>query len=75
MSRARIRSEHDAHAGMVHARNAQREALATSPSLQSVRLLLVAKRRRDAARERIARLACCGLLPSLAVAAFYFITR
>lgn len=48
MSARPIRSAYVAH-------NAMRDACATFPRLQSVRLLTVAKRRRDAAREAWAR--------------------
>jgi hypothetical protein len=51
---------------------AQRVALQTFPRLQSVRLLHVAKRRRDARRERNARAAVVILLAALPVALFYF---
>lgn len=51
---------------------AQRAALRTYPRLQSVRLLHVAKRRRDVRRERIARAVAVIILAALPAALFYF---
>lgn len=73
MARA-IRSEWSANVAL-DATAREREALHTFPRAQSVRLLHVAKRRRDAARERAARLAVCGLLPAVMLAAFVFLTN
>lgn len=68
-----MRSEHSANVALaVNAR--EREALQTWPRAASVRLLHVAKRRRDAERERAARLAVCGLLPALLLLFFIHAT-
>lgn len=67
MSRT-IRSEFAANVAM-------REAAQTFPRTASVRLLHVAKRQRDKARERAARLATCGLLPAIGALLFSIATR
>jgi hypothetical protein len=75
MSRAN-RSAYVAHIGLaVAAREtarAQREAVATWPRAQSVRLLHVAKRRRERQRERYARAAVVLILAAMPAALFYF---
>lgn len=52
----------------------QREAIATFPRAQSVRLLYVAKRARDARRERIARAAFILLGAAAPLAIFVMAT-
>jgi hypothetical protein len=51
-----------------------RDALLVSPRLHSVRLLYVAKRRRDKRRERIARALCVAILAGLPVLIFILAT-
>jgi hypothetical protein len=55
--------------------NRARDAVSTWPTLQSVRLLHVAKRRRERNRERYARAAVVLILAAMPAVLFYFGAR